>query len=58
MDKLYIYGGITLGSLLGAYLPVWLFNANALGFLSIISGIVGSFLGLWAGYILTQNIGE
>ena len=58
MDKLFIYGGITVGSVIGAYLPVWLFSANPLGFFSIVCGVVGSLLGLWAGYVFTQNIGE
>ena len=58
MDKLFIYGGITIGSLVGAYLPVWLFDASALSVMSIIFGIVGSVVGLWLGYLATQNIGE
>jgi hypothetical protein len=58
MDKLFIYGGITLGSIFGAYIPVLLLNADPLGLLSIICGIIGSFLGLWAGWFALQNIGE
>jgi hypothetical protein len=58
MDKIYIYGGITFGSLVGAYIPVLLFNANPLGLFSIIGGIVGSFIGLWFGYKALQSFGE
>jgi uncharacterized membrane protein YeaQ/YmgE (transglycosylase-associated protein family) len=56
MSRLLIYTGITIGGLLGAYLPVWLFNANPFGIFSISMGIVGSFVGLWAGYKMYQNI--
>lgn len=50
MDELFIYGGITLGSMIGAYLPVLLFGANPLGLASIACGVIGSFIGLWLDY--------
>jgi hypothetical protein len=50
MAKMFTYGGVTLGGLLGGYLPVILFHASSLGLASISGGTVGGFLGLWVGY--------
>jgi uncharacterized membrane protein YeaQ/YmgE (transglycosylase-associated protein family) len=58
MGKLFIYGGITVGGLIGAYLPVWLFHVDALSLWSILMSAVGSFIGLWIGYKANQNFGE
>lgn len=58
MDKLFIYSGITIGSILGSYLPVWLFGVNPLGAISILAGSFGALIGLWAGYKLQQNFNE
>lgn len=58
MDKLFIYGGITLGGIIGAYIPVWLFNVSELSFASIMGGLVGGIAGLYFGYKLNQNFGE
>ena len=58
MTKLFIYGGITIGGAIGAYLPVVLFHSNPLGAISILLGAVGSFAGLWLGYKADQNFGE
>ena len=45
-----LYGGATLGGLLGGYLPVLLVHASELGLASILSGTIGGFLGLWVGF--------
>lgn len=58
MAKLFIYGGITIGGLVGAYVPVWLFHADSFSLISILMGAVGSFFGLWLGYKAYQNFGE
>jgi uncharacterized membrane protein YeaQ/YmgE (transglycosylase-associated protein family) len=58
VNKLFIYGGITIGGVIGAYVPVLLFNSDSFGFVSIVCGTIGSFIGLWVGYKLLQNIGE
>jgi uncharacterized membrane protein YeaQ/YmgE (transglycosylase-associated protein family) len=50
MGKMIVYAGATVGSLLGAYLPVMLFHASALGIMSLVGGTVGAFVGLWVGY--------
>ena len=58
MDKLFLYGGITVGSLVGAYIPVVLFNSSPFGLVSILGGILGSIVGLWGGYKAMQNFNE
>lgn len=58
MEKMYLYGGITLGGVIGAYLPVWLFNADPIGPVSIIGGLIGGLLGLYFGYKAMQNFGD
>lgn len=58
MEKLFIYGGITLGGIIGAYLPVWLFNVDGLSLVSLIGGTLGSLVGLFFGYKAAQNLGD
>jgi hypothetical protein len=55
---MFIYGGITVGSLIGAYVPVMLFHVSALGMVSIVGGLIGSFVGLYFGYKADQNFGD
>lgn len=50
MVKVFLYGGVTIGGLVGAYLPVILLHASALGGASILGSTIGGFVGLWAGY--------
>jgi hypothetical protein len=54
MAKLYIYVGISLGGIIGSYLPA-LFHTDILSAASIIGGIVGSFIGLYFGYRAYKN---
>lgn len=56
MGKMFIYGGITLGGLLGAYLPVMLLHVSALGVASVVGGTIGGFVGLWVGYKAYQYL--
>jgi hypothetical protein len=56
LGKIFTYGGITLGGLLGAYLPVLLFHVSELGVTSIVGGIIGGFAGLWVGYKIYQYL--
>jgi hypothetical protein len=58
VSKATIYIGITIGSIVGAYLPVWLFHASALSPLSLILGFVGAIVGAWLGWKVTQWIEE
>ncbi len=55
MDKKVIYLTIGVGGLLGAYLPVLLFNASGFDLLSIIGGVVGSMVGLLVGIKIISN---
>ena len=50
MGKTIVYAGATVGSLLGAYLPVALLHASALGVASLVGASVGGFVGVWVGY--------
>lgn len=58
MEKLYIYGGITIGGILGTYLPVWILHVNELSLISLLGGVVGGLVGLYFGYKALQNFGE
>jgi hypothetical protein len=52
--KLMIYVGASIGGLVGGYLPILLLHADALSGWSLLSGFVGTMLGLWAGYKVSQ----
>jgi uncharacterized membrane protein YeaQ/YmgE (transglycosylase-associated protein family) len=58
MEKLTIYIGLTIGSIIGGYLPVVLFNVSAFSWLSLICGFVGCIVGVWLGWKLTLWIEE
>lgn len=58
MNKLYIYGGIAIGSIVGAYIPVVLFGSSELDGISLLAGFLGSIVGLILGYKASQNWGE
>jgi hypothetical protein len=51
-----IYLGITVGGIIGSYIPVILFHQGSFSVSSIIGGAIGSFAGLWAGYKLGSSI--
>jgi hypothetical protein len=51
-----IYLGITVGGIIGAYLPIVLFHQDSFSAVSIIGGTIGSFAGLWAGYKLGSSM--
>jgi hypothetical protein len=57
VGKMIVYAGMTVGSLLGAYLPVVLLHASALRIVSLVGGTVGAVVGLWAGYKGYQYLG-
>lgn len=56
MDKIIIYTGIMAGSLIGAYLPVMLFGASAFDIVSLVGGVIGSFIGLAVGFKIYQSL--
>lgn len=51
-----IYIGITVGGIIGAYIPSLLFHADTLSLLGLIGGTIGSFVGLYIGYRAQQNM--
>jgi len=58
VEKLTIYMGLTIGGIIGGYLPVVLFHVGAFSWVSVICGVVGSIVGLWLGWKLTLWIDD
>jgi hypothetical protein len=48
--KWAIYIGAGLGGLIGGYVPVLFWHADALDASSLLWGLGGTLVGLWAGY--------
>jgi len=53
--KAMIWIGITIGGLVGGWLGGMLDHGNMLGGWSLFVGTIGSFVGLWIGYKISQN---
>jgi len=53
--KLFIFVGLTVGGLVGAWLGGLLDHGNALGGWSLLFSTVGSLVGIWAGYKAARN---
>lgn len=51
-----IWIGITVGGLVGAYIPVLWGDHNFLGAASILFSAVGSLAGLWLGYKIGKSV--
>ncbi len=56
MSKTVIYMGLTIGGVVGGYVPVVLFHVSAFSILSIVFGFIGCLVGLWLGWKLTMWI--
>lgn len=50
-DKTIIFIGMTVGSIVGGYLPT-LFGVDVFSFTSILTSGVGAILGIWVAYRL------
>jgi ABC-type multidrug transport system permease subunit len=55
--KLMIFIGITVFGVLGGWLGGMLDHGNMFGAWGILFSTVGSFLGVWVGYKVGQNLG-
>lgn len=55
-SKVLIYLFLSIGALVGGWVPT-LFGASALGGWSVLGGLIGGGLGIWAGFKLGQAIG-
>jgi len=53
MEKLTIYIGLTIGGIIGGYLPVVLLQVSGFSWVSLVCGFVGCIVGLWLGWRLT-----
>ena len=51
--RFIIFIGMTLGSIIGGYIPT-LFGAGLLSYSSILFSGIGSILGIWIGYKLSN----
>jgi len=56
MGKMTLYMGLTVGGIVGSYLPVVLLNVSELSVLSIVCGFLGCAVGLWLGWKLMMWI--
>jgi len=54
--KLLIWLGLSLGSILGSYLPT-LWGAGAFSFSSLLCSGLGAIVGIWLGYKAGQALG-
>jgi len=55
-SKTVIYIFLTIGSFVGGWVPT-LWGASAFGIASVLGGLIGGGLGIWAGFKLGQMIG-
>lgn len=53
--KMMIWLGITIFGTLGGWLGAAMDHGNWFGFWSILLGMIGSFVGLWAGYKIGKS---
>lgn len=51
---IYIVSGIC--SILGAYIPTWLWGADMLDITSLLGGFIGAIVGLWLGYLVGKKL--
>ena len=58
MAKLTVYIGLTIGGIIGGYLPVALFQVSSFSWVSLVCGFAGCLVGLWLGWKLTLWIDE
>jgi|GEM_PF-1635635 len=56
--KTLLYVGASIGGLLGGYIPVLLWNADAFGVTSILFGMLGTVAGIIGGYYAGKYFGE
>lgn len=52
--KFLVLTGMTVGSLIGGYIPV-LFGADLFSYSSIIFNAIGGLIGIWISYKLTEG---
>lgn len=54
--KMAIYIGSSVGGIIGGYLPVLLWHADALDLFSLLGGFVGALVGCWGGYKVAKML--
>jgi hypothetical protein len=56
MEKMTIYIGLFVGSIVGSWLPVAVLHSGWFSGASILGGFIGAVAGVWAGWKATQWI--
>ena len=54
-QKSLIWMGVFIGGAIGGYIPV-IFGANNISMSAIFGSAIGSFVGIWIGYKVSQSI--
>ena len=52
-----VYIFVTIGGLVGSYIPVLLWHASAFSIASILGGVIGGVAGIWAAVKMMQYVG-
>jgi hypothetical protein len=55
MNKFLMYTFITIGGMIGAYIPS-LFGADGFSVWAIIGSTIGGLAGIWVAYKISQNM--
>ncbi len=54
-SKFWIMIGLTVGSLLGSYLPT-MFGTSSFSGAAIVGSFIGGIFGIWAGYKFSESL--
>jgi len=55
--RFWVIAGLTVGSMIGSYIPV-LFGASLFSMISIFGSFIGGIIGIWAGFVFFKNFFE
>jgi hypothetical protein len=55
MNKFVMYTFVTIGGLVGAYIPTF-FGADGFSVWAIIGSTIGGLAGIWVAYKISQNM--
>ena len=54
-EKTLIFIGMTVGSVVGGYLPI-LWGADLISFSSVLFSGIGALIGIWLGHKISQSL--
>lgn len=58
MNRTVLLLGATVGGIVGAYVPVWLFGVSGLSGWSVLGSTIGGICGIWMAVKLSQRYGD